>query len=113
LSILAVAVTTIECDGHSGAACPGNTVIEYPRPQSVAIRLAKQSGWTVWMETMCPECSNAEAPVSAPAPAVPETVVEADAAVPALMVLEADAGVDAVGWCARMKAERRRMPVCI
>jgi hypothetical protein len=89
--------------------CPSHTVIEYPHPQSVAIRLAKQSGWTVWMETMCPECSSVQADASAPAPAAPSAVT-VDAAVPALMVLEADAGEDALGWCARMKSERRRMP---
>jgi hypothetical protein len=90
--------------------CPSNAVIEYPHPQSVAIRLAKQSGWTVWMETMCPECSRMQAAAAATAPTAPAAIT-ADASVPALMVLEADAGEDALGWCARMKAERRRMPV--
>lgn len=108
MPILALALTTIECDGHDGVPCPHNTAIEYPHPQSVAIRLAKQAGWTVWMETMCPECSKVQAAASTPAPAAPAAI--ADNAVPALMVLEADAGEDASGWCARMKAERRRMP---
>lgn len=57
MSILATAVTTIECDGHHGSACPDNAVVKFNYPKSVAIRLAKQSGWTVWMESTCPACS--------------------------------------------------------
>jgi hypothetical protein len=64
------------------------------------------------METMCPECSNADAAVSAPAPTAPAAIT-ADNVVPALMVLEADAGEDALGWCAGMKAQRRRMPTYV
>jgi hypothetical protein len=111
LPILAIAVTTIDCDGHDGAPCPNSTVIEYPHPQSVAIRLAKQSGWTVWMETVCPECSNVQTAAAAPAP-LPPAALTVDA-VPALMVFEADAGADATGWCARVKTERLRMPVAV
>ncbi|GAA4033656.1 hypothetical protein GCM10023063_16780 [Arthrobacter methylotrophus] len=108
MPILAIAVTTIDCDGHDGTPCPDNTVVEFPHPQSVAIRLAKQSGWTVWIETMCPECTSVQAAAAAPTPLdLPPVTV--DAIVPALMVLAADAGEDATGWCARMKAERRQL----
>lgn len=109
MPILATAVTTIECDGHDGAACPNRTTIEFQHPQSVAIRLAKQSGWTVWMETMCPECCKIPAAAEEPEPAAPEALASDDG-VPGLMVLEADAGKDASGWCAMMKAKRRRTP---
>lgn len=61
------------------------------------------------METICPECSEVPAAAEEPAPAAPEAGC-GDAGIPALMVLEADAGEDASGWCARMKAERRRTP---
>lgn len=110
MPILAIAVTTIECDGHNGAVCPDNNVAEFPHPQSVAIRLAKQSGWTVWLETTCPECSKVSAAEAVQAPPAPAMLI-VDTAVPALMVLAADAGEDASGWCARMKADRRRMLV--
>lgn len=112
MPILAIAVTTIECDGHDGAACPDHTTVEYSHPQSVAIRLAKQSGWTVWLETMCPECSKMAAAAEEPEPAAPEARC-ADTGIAALMVLEADAGKNASGWCARMKAQRRRMPAYV
>ncbi|QOT19661.1 hypothetical protein [Paenarthrobacter sp. YJN-5] len=105
MPILAIVVTTIECDGRDGAGCPDSTTIEYQHPQSVAIRLAKQSGWTVWLETLCPECS--KLPVAdEPEPAAPE-VRFADT-VPAVMVLEAGAGAST--WCAQVNAERRRTP---
>lgn len=71
LPILAITVTTIECDGHDAAPCPNGTVVEFPHPQSVAIRLAKQSGWTVWMEATCPECVAADAVRTVHAPKAP------------------------------------------
>jgi hypothetical protein len=102
--ILAISVTTIECDGHGGTLCPDNNAAEYPHPQSVAIRLAKQSGWTIWLETMCPECSKVTAAETVQAPSAP-VMHTVDAAVPAPMVLLADAGEDASGWAA---TDRRR-----
>lgn len=73
MPILATAVTTIECDGHHGIACPNHSVVEFPYPQSVAIRLAKQSGWTVWMESVCPACSTVPAVPEVQAPESPAT----------------------------------------
>ncbi|WP_422759104.1 hypothetical protein [Paenarthrobacter sp. C1] len=105
MPFLATAVTTIECDGHDSAGCPASTTIEYPHPQSVAIRLAKQSGWTVWLETLCPECGKL-AVADEPEPAAPEA--RPAGAVPALMVFEA--GATEHGCCAQMKAERGRIP---
>lgn len=102
---LATAVTTIECDGNDSAGCPDRTTTEYQHPQSVAIRLAKQSGWTVWLETLCPECSKLPM-ADEPEPAAPEARLAG--AVPALMVFEA--GATEPGWCAQMKAERGRIP---
>ena len=71
MPILAISITTIECDGHYGAICPNKSFVEYEHPQSVAIRLAQQSGWTVSLETMCPECSAVSVPVTATAPPAP------------------------------------------
>lgn len=71
MSIIAISVTTIECDGQDAAPCPNGAVVEFPHPQSAAIRLAKQSGWTVWMEATCPECVAADAIRTVRAPVVP------------------------------------------
>jgi hypothetical protein len=103
--ILAIAVTTIECDGHDGAVCPNNTVVEYPHPQSVSIRLAKQSGWTVWIETMCPECTHAVTAEEIPVPLVPVSIVPEPAAT-TTMVLAADPD-DAQKRFVRINAEPR------
>lgn len=101
MSILAISVTTIECDGRYGTTCPNDAVVEFERPQSVAIRLAQNSGWTVWIETTCPECSKVPAVVTATAPAAPVM----------LQVSHALSGAeDAVTWCSDMKAQRPRVP---
>ncbi|MET4143989.1 hypothetical protein [Arthrobacter sp. UYCo732] len=101
MSILAISVTTIECDGHNGAPCPNDAVIEFARPQSVAIRLAQNSGWTVWIETMCPECSQVTSVAADLAPAAP---VMLSAALPE--VQEAIAWTPAAGgsWHPRVPA---------
>jgi hypothetical protein len=100
--ILAIAVTTIECDGHNGAVCPSNAVLEFPHPQSVSIRLAKQSGWTVWIETTCPECSLAQAAATVKAPVAPVMLTVE----PAPSVAEHTSG-----WCARRESQLNRVAV--
>lgn len=104
MTILAVAVTTIECDGHNNLPCPNNAVVEFARPQSVAIRLAQNSGWTVWIETMCPECSNVPAVETATAPAAPVMMP-----VPRAQEVREDA----VTWCVDMKAQLQQVPAAV
>lgn len=101
MTILAIAVTTIECDGHHGSPCPNDAVVEFARPQSVAIRLAQKSGWTVWIETMCPECSSVPAVVADAAPAAPMMM-----AAPRVQ----DVREYAAASCEDMKAQPRRLP---
>lgn len=102
MTILAIAVTTLECDGHNSAPCPNDAVVEFARPQSVAIRLAQNSGWTVWIETMCPECSNAMAVPTAPA-------------APAKLPIQATVPTveDVSRQCVEMKAQLTRVPAAV
>lgn len=104
VTILAVAITTIECDGHSGVPCPNDAVVEFARPQSVAIRLAQNSGWTVWVETMCPECSNVPSSAAPTAPAIPSV----------LPVIQTVSRTDeASNWRAEMADHMARLPAAV
>jgi hypothetical protein len=67
----------------------------------VAIRLAKQSGWTIWIETTCPECSKIPAAVPVTAPAAP-VMLPVDAAT--------SVAEESSAWSARMKAQLVRVP---
>lgn len=72
MSILAIAVTNIICDGLQGLSCPDLATVTYHHPQSVAIRLARKEGWDVDLDVACPRCtkSGAASPATAPLPAV-------------------------------------------
>lgn len=72
MSVILTAITLIECDGIEEFRC--STVLELPHTQGVAIRLARQSGWTIWLETHCPECSSVPAAPETPAPEVPASL---------------------------------------
>lgn len=67
MSILAITVTTVTCDGAHGLACPDRSSIVYHHPLSVATRLARKAGWTVDMDTTCPQCLRTSA-ISGPGP---------------------------------------------
>lgn len=56
MSILAITVTTVSCDGIRGRACPENSTIAYNHPVSVATRLARQAGWDLDIDAACPQC---------------------------------------------------------
>lgn len=56
MSILAITVTTVTCDGVHGRACPDRTIAVYNHPLSVATRLARQAGWILDMDATCPQC---------------------------------------------------------
>lgn len=54
--IRAIVVTKISCDS---AVCPCPNSLRYEHPQSVALRLARQAGWLVGIEIICPACQSA------------------------------------------------------
>lgn len=56
MSILAITVTTVTCDGAHGRACPDRTQTVFHHPLSVATRLARQAGWVLDMDAVCPQC---------------------------------------------------------
>lgn len=56
MSILAITVTTVSCDGIRGRACPEGSTVAYSHPISVAMRLARQAGWDLDIDAACPQC---------------------------------------------------------
>lgn len=101
MPILAISVTTIECDGTEGTPCPRAAVVEFPHPQGVAIRLAKNSGWTVWIETTCPVCSM-----------VPSTAAFTAPAAPVMLTVKLDRPLDDLTrWCGDMTGQMPLMQV--
>ncbi|HEX9089646.1 MAG TPA: hypothetical protein VF867_19295 [Arthrobacter sp.] len=56
MSILAITVTTVSCDGVHGRACPERSTMVYNHPMSVASRLARQAGWDLDIDAVCPSC---------------------------------------------------------
>lgn len=74
MPVHAISVTTIECDGANNATCPARATVEFAKPLSVALRLAKNAGWTIWIETTCPECSTVVSAAGHVGPAAPVMV---------------------------------------
>lgn len=76
MSVLAIAVTNIVCDGVRGLVCPDQSVLTYHHPQSVAIRLARLEGWAVDIDVACPHCTRTgmAEPATAPFPAINRVV---------------------------------------
>jgi len=56
MSILAITVTTVSCDGVQGRSCPERSTVVYHHPMSVASRLARQAGWELDVDAACPQC---------------------------------------------------------
>jgi hypothetical protein len=61
MSILAITVTTVSCDGAHGRACPERATAVYHHPLSIASRLARQAGWELDIDAACPRCQRSSA----------------------------------------------------
>lgn len=67
MSILAISVTTVTCDGAHGLVCPERSTAVYHHPLSVATRLARKAGWVIDMDATCPQCLRTNA-ITEPGP---------------------------------------------
>lgn len=57
MSIKAITMTKINCDGQAEAACPNDSSRLYEYPQAVSLRLARKEGWVITGFVTCPACS--------------------------------------------------------